>query len=75
VSATNIRALLRRMFDAAIAAAQPALCVPRHLPAAPTGRLVVIGAGRHLRRWAVRSRTNGRDRPAAWSSHATAPMR
>jgi len=40
------RALLRTMFDAAIAAAQPALCVPRHLPAAPKGRLVVIGAGK-----------------------------
>ncbi len=34
------------MFDAAIAAAQPALCVPRHLPLAPKGRLVVIGAGK-----------------------------
>src|SRR5438477_4637909 len=34
------------MFYAAIAAAQPALCVPRHLPAAPKGRLVVIGAGK-----------------------------
>jgi glycerate 2-kinase len=40
------RKLLRDMFDAAIAAAQPALCVPRHLPAAPAGRLVVIGAGK-----------------------------
>ena len=40
------RKLLRDMFDAAIAAAQPALCVPRHLPAAPPGRLVVIGAGK-----------------------------
>ncbi|MFZ5506275.1 MAG: glycerate kinase type-2 family protein [Pseudomonadota bacterium] len=34
------------MFNAAIAAAQPALCVPRHLPAAPKGRLLVIGAGK-----------------------------
>jgi len=40
------RRLLRDMFDAAVAAAQPALCVPRHLPAAPNGRLVVIGAGK-----------------------------
>jgi glycerate 2-kinase len=40
------RALLRRMFDAAIDAAQPALCVPRHLPHPPRGRLVVIGAGK-----------------------------
>jgi hydroxypyruvate reductase len=38
--------LLREMFDAAVAAAQPALCVPRHLPSAPKGRLVVIGAGK-----------------------------
>jgi glycerate 2-kinase len=34
------------MFDAAIASAQPALCVPRHLPSAPRGRLIVIGAGK-----------------------------
>lgn len=34
------------MFDAAIAAAQPAVCVPRWLPAPPRGRLVVIGAGK-----------------------------
>ena len=40
------RHLLRAMFNAAIAAAQPALCVPRHVPAAPKGRLVVIGAGK-----------------------------
>ena len=40
------RVLLRRMFDAAIAAAQPARCVPAALPAPPTGRLIVIGAGK-----------------------------
>ena len=43
------QALLRRMFDAAIASAQPALCIPPHLPDARTlgtGRLVVIGAGK-----------------------------
>ena len=40
------KALLRRMFEAAIASAQPALCVPPHLPAAPKGRLIVIGAGK-----------------------------
>lgn len=39
-------ALLRAMFDAAIASAQPALCVPPHLPDPPKGRLVVIGAGK-----------------------------
>ena len=40
------RTLLRAMFDAAVAAAQPALCMPGHLPAAPKGRIVVIGAGK-----------------------------
>jgi hydroxypyruvate reductase len=34
------------MFDAAIAAAQPALCLPPHLPERPKGRVVVIGAGK-----------------------------
>jgi glycerate 2-kinase len=43
---TAPRDLLRRMFDAAIEAAQPAHCVPPHLPPAPRGRLVVIGAGK-----------------------------
>src|SRR5512141_2777825 len=38
--------LLRRLFEAAIAAAQPALCLPPHLPARPRGRLIVIGAGK-----------------------------
>jgi glycerate 2-kinase len=40
------RALLTAMFHAAIASAQPALCVPPHLPAPPRGRLIVVGAGK-----------------------------
>ena len=40
------RALLRAMFDAAVAAAEPALRVPPLLPAAPKGRVIVIGAGK-----------------------------
>ncbi|HEY9029690.1 MAG TPA: DUF4147 domain-containing protein, partial [Burkholderiaceae bacterium] len=42
-------ALLRRMFDAAVASAQPALCVPPFLPRPEElrgGRLVVVGAGK-----------------------------
>lgn len=39
-------ALLRSLFDAAIGAAQPALCLPAHLPPPPTGRTIVIGAGK-----------------------------
>ncbi|SJZ54622.1 glycerate kinase type-2 family protein [Consotaella salsifontis] len=38
--------LLRAMFEAAVAAAQPSLVVRQHLPQAPKGRLVVIGAGK-----------------------------
>ena len=34
------------MFDAAIASAQPAVCIPSHLPPAPRGRVIVIGAGK-----------------------------
>jgi glycerate 2-kinase len=40
------RELLRRMFEAAVNAAQPARCVPPHLPSPPAGRLLVIGAGK-----------------------------
>ena len=40
------RALLRRLFDVAVAAAQPALCLPAHLPPPPKGRTIVIGAGK-----------------------------
>ena len=40
------RRLLRSMFDAAVAAGQPALVIPRHLPPKPRGRLIVIGAGK-----------------------------
>lgn len=45
----NPQGLLRQMFDAAIASAQPALCLPPHLPTPESlgrGRLVVIGAGK-----------------------------
>src|SRR4051794_12254195 len=34
------------MFEIAIAVAQPALCVPQHLPPSTRGRTVVIGAGK-----------------------------
>jgi hydroxypyruvate reductase len=41
--------LLRRLFDAAVASAQPERCVPPHLPTPAelgNGRLLVIGAGK-----------------------------
>ena len=40
------RPLLRAMFDAAISSAQPALCLPPHLPQPPRGRTIVVGAGK-----------------------------
>ena len=40
------RLLLTRMFQAAIDAAAPDLCVPPHLPPPPRGRTVVVGAGK-----------------------------
>ena len=40
------RTLLRSMFDAAVAAALPEKCVPAHLPPAPKGRTIVVGAGK-----------------------------
>jgi hydroxypyruvate reductase len=39
------RALLRALFDVAVAAAMPARCVPPHLPPRPQGRTIVVGAG------------------------------
>lgn len=46
--ATEMKArdILRQLFDAALAASDPALCVPRHLPPDDGGRLIVIGAGK-----------------------------
>lgn len=40
------RALLRAMFDAAVAAAAPATALPPCLPRPPKGRTVVVGAGK-----------------------------
>jgi len=46
MSAQAPRALLRALFEAALAAADPARCVPPHLPAPPKGRTIVVGAGK-----------------------------
>jgi hydroxypyruvate reductase len=40
------RELLQRLFRVAVAAAQPAIALPAHLPPPPRGRTVVIGAGK-----------------------------
>ncbi len=38
--------LLKAMFQAAVEAALPSVCVPAHLPPRPKGRTVIIGAGK-----------------------------
>jgi glycerate 2-kinase len=38
--------LLRSLFDTAIAASQPSVCLPPALPDPPAGRTVVVGAGK-----------------------------
>jgi hydroxypyruvate reductase len=46
MSPQAIPPFLRKLFDAAIASAQPAVCLARHLPSPPKGRLIVVGAGK-----------------------------
>ncbi len=44
---TRTKALLRKIFDAAVAAAHPASCLPPALPDAPAaGRIIVLAAGK-----------------------------
>ncbi len=40
------RPFLENLFAAAVRAADPAVCVPPHLPPAPAGRTVAVGAGK-----------------------------
>ncbi len=42
----HARNTLRKMFDAAVAAADPRVVLARHLPEKPSGRCVVVGAGK-----------------------------
>ncbi|MCD6073547.1 MAG: glycerate kinase [Rhodospirillales bacterium] len=42
----NERDFLNDLFRAALAAADPAICLPRFLPARPKGRMIVVGAGK-----------------------------
>ena len=40
------RTILRAMFDAAVASAQPELCIPLYLLPKPKGLTIVIGAAK-----------------------------
>jgi len=46
------RAILTDLFTTAVARADPMLCLAAHLPPRPTGRLVIIGAGKASARMA-----------------------
>ena len=46
VSYARQRAALRGLFDAAVAAADPARCLPAWLPEPARGRTVIVGAGK-----------------------------
>ena len=59
--------LLKSMFQAAVDAALPSICVPAHLPPRPKGRTIIIGAGKASAPWHQRSKTPGRDRSRDWS--------
>jgi hydroxypyruvate reductase len=39
-------AFLKSLYDAAVASVQPDVCLAPHLPSPPTGRLIVVGAGK-----------------------------
>jgi len=59
----NPRALLLDSFRAAVAAADPAIVLPPHLPAPPRGRTVVVGGGKAAARMAAAVE-------AHWPAHA-----
>ena len=46
MNADEAATLLKAAFAAAVAAAQPANCLPRCLPPLPRGRTIVVGAGK-----------------------------
>jgi len=70
-ASSDLRAELLALYDAAVAAAHPDICLPSHLPAPPeAGRLYVVGAGKaaaamaaaaevHYRRLGVLDRVAG----------------
>jgi hydroxypyruvate reductase len=43
---THPALILRDLFEAALTAADPAACLPAHLPTPPKGRTIVVGAGK-----------------------------
>lgn len=60
---TNARVTLPLLYDAAVAAAHPDVCLPQHLPEVPDeGRLLVVGAGKAAAAMAVVAERHYRER-------------
>jgi hypothetical protein len=53
------RGLLRSLFDAAVAAADPSLIVPGHLPEPPKDGRSLLARAKRRRRWRRLSRSIG----------------
>ncbi len=70
------RDTLKAIFDAAVAAAHPDVCLPPHLPAPPKGRLIVLAAGKAAGSMAVACENHYLDTlgldPARLAGHAVA---
>jgi hydroxypyruvate reductase len=63
--AGDTRTQLMALYDAAVAAAHPDVCLPAHLPAVPArGRLVVVGAGKAAAAMAVAAERHYREHGA-----------
>lgn len=61
------RSTLRRLFDTAVASADPLRCVPAALPEPPRGRTVVVGAGKAAAAMAQAVEANWQGDPARLS--------
>jgi glycine/D-amino acid oxidase-like deaminating enzyme len=62
--------VLRGLFDAAVAAADPARCLPAWLPDPPSGRTMVVGAGKAAAAMARAVEDHWRGDPAQLSGRA-----
>jgi glycerate 2-kinase len=61
----DVRTLLMALYDAAVAAAHPDVCLPKHLPPVPErGRLVIVGAGKAAAAMATAAERHYRERGA-----------
>ena len=66
---------LTGIFEAAIAAALPDRTIGAHLPEAPRGRTIVVGAGKGAAQMAAAFERHWHGGWRAWSSPATAMRR